>query len=95
MGIRDRPIAARSPWQNAYVERLIGSVRRECLDHLIILNEAHLRRALTAYAIYYNTIRTHLALRKDAPLGRGIQRDGAISRVPHVGGLHHAFVRIK
>ena len=95
MGIRDRPIAARSPWQNSYVERLIGSIRRECLDHLIIFNEAHWRRALSAYATYYNTIRTHLALRKDAPVGRGIQRVGAIRRVPHVGRLHHAFVRIQ
>ena len=95
MGIRDRPIAPRSPWQNAYVERLIGSIRRECLDHLIIVNDAHLRRALSAYAAYYNTIRTHLALRKDAPLGRPLQRAGAIRRVPHVGGLHHAFVRIQ
>jgi len=94
MGIRDRPIAPCSPWQNAYVERLIGSIRRECLDHLIIFNEAHLRRALRKYATYHNTIRTHLALRKDAPLGRGIQRAGVIARVPYVGGLHHAFVRI-
>ena len=94
MGIRDRPITPRSPWQNAYVERLIGSIRRECLDHLVIFNEAHLHRALSAYATYYNAIRTHLALRKDAPLGRCTQRAGTIKRVPHVGGLHHAFVRI-
>ena len=94
MGIRDRPIAPRSPWQNAYVERLIGSIRRECLDHLVIFNETHLRRALSAYATYYNAIRTHLTLRKDAPLGRCTQRAGTITRVPHVGGLHHAFVRI-
>jgi transposase InsO family protein len=94
MGIRDRPIAPRSPWQNAYVERLIGSIRRECLDHLIVFNEAHLRRVLSIYAAYYNTFRTHLALDKDAPLGRRTQRAGAIRRVPHVGGLHHAFVRI-
>ena len=95
MGIRDRPIAPRSPWQNAHVERLIGSIRRECLDHLIIVNEAHLRRILSAYTTYYNTIRTHLALRKDSPFGRAIRRTGAIRRVPHVGGLHHAFVRIQ
>jgi transposase InsO family protein len=94
MGIRDRPIAPRSPWQNPYVERLIGSIRRECLDHLIIFNEAHLCRALSAYATYYNAIRTHLALDKDAPLGRCTRRAGPIRRVPHVGGLHHAFVRI-
>ena len=94
MGIRDRPIAPHSPWQNAYVERLIGSIRRECLDHLIIFNEAHLRRVLSTYATYYNTIRTHLALHKDASLGRSKQRAGAIRRVPHVGGSHHAFIRI-
>ena len=95
MGIRDRPIAPLAPWQNAFVERMIGSIRRECLDHLIIVNEAPLRRALSTHATYYNTIRTHLALRKDAPLGRGTQRADAISRVPHVGGLHHASVRIQ
>jgi len=94
MGIRDQPIAPRSPWQNAYFERLIGSVRRECLDHLIIFNETHLRRVLKGYGGYYNRIRTHLALRKDAPLGRSIQRTGTITRLPYLGGLHHAFVRI-
>jgi len=94
MGIRDRPTAPRSPWQNAYTERLIGSIRRECLDHLIIFNEAHLRLALSTYATYYNNIRTHLALRKDAPLRRTVQLAGAITCVPHVGGLHHAYVRI-
>jgi len=80
MGIRDRPTAPRSPWQNAYVERLIGSVRRECLDHLIIFSEGHLRRALRAYAEYYNRSRTHLSLDRDAPLGRLILREG---RIPH------------
>jgi transposase InsO family protein len=94
MSIRDRPIAPRSPWQNAYVERLIGSIRRDCLDHLIIFNEAHLRRVLFTYKRYYNDVRTHLALDKDAPLGRAIQRTGTITRAPYLGGLHHAFVRI-
>ena len=94
MGIRDRPTAARSPWQNGHVERLIGSIRRECLDHLIIFNEAHLRRVLRAYAGYYNDTRTHLALNKDAPLGRPIQREGRIRAVPQVGGLHCSYVRI-
>lgn len=94
LGIRDRPIARRSPWQNAYAERLIGSLRRECLDHLIIFSEAHLRRVLSDYAKYYNTIRTHIALQKDVPLGRIVLRAGTIARVPHLGGLHHAFVRI-
>ena len=68
MGIRDRPTAPRSPWQNGHIERLIGSIRRECLDHVLILGEAHLRRILRAYADYYNRVRTHLALDKDAPL---------------------------
>ena len=94
MGIRDRPTAPRSPWQNPYVERLIGSIRRECLDHLIVFNEAHLRRALASYVRYYNHTRTHLALEKDAPFGRAIQRVGRITRVPQVGGLHCAFERI-
>jgi transposase InsO family protein len=66
IGIRDRPAAPRSPWQNAYAERLVGSIRRECLDHIIVLGEAHLRRILKAYASYYNGARTHLSLRKDA-----------------------------
>ncbi len=94
MGIRDRPTAPRSPWQNGHVERLIGSIRRECLDHLIIFGEAHLRRVLHDYANYYNGTRTHLSLGKDAPLPRAIRRDGQIQFVPHVGGLHHSLVRI-
>ena len=68
MGIRDHPIAPRSPWQNGHAERLIGSIRRECLDHIVILGEVHLRQVLKAYAAYYNHVRTHLALAKDAPL---------------------------
>ena len=67
MGIRDKPIAPASPWQNSFAERLIGSIRRECVDHLIVLGEAHLRRTLQAYAGYYNEIRTHWSLAKDAP----------------------------
>jgi transposase InsO family protein len=67
MGIRDKPIAPASPWQNGFAERLIGSIRRECLDHIIVLGEAHLRRILKSYARYYNKTRTHLALDKDAP----------------------------
>ena len=92
MGIRDRPTAPRSPWQNAYVERLIGSIRRECLDHLIIFGEAHLRRVLRAYADYYNGIRTHLSLDKDAPLTGLIAREGRVRPIPHLGGLHHSYV---
>ena len=93
MGIRDRPIAASSPWQNGYAERLIGSVRRECLDHVIVLGEAHLRRVLRAYADYYNEIRTHGSLGKDAPFSRPIQRVGCITSRAIVGGLHHQYVR--
>jgi transposase InsO family protein len=73
MGIRDRPIAPRSPWQNPYAERLIGTLRRECLDHVLIVGERHLRRTLASYSSYYNETRTHLALEKDAPLGRAIR----------------------
>jgi len=93
MGIRDRPTAPRSPWQNSYAERLIGSIRRECLDHVIVLNEAHLRRVLRSYAAYYNGLRTHLSLAKDAPSRRLIERRGPIIRRPILGGLHHQYVR--
>jgi len=94
MGIRDRPIAFRSPWQNAYVERLIGSIRRECLDHMIVFGEAHLRRILGAYAAYYNESRIHRSLKKDAPFHRAIERLGAITSYPVLGGLHHQYCRI-
>ena len=76
MGIRDRPTAPRSPWQNGHTERLIGSIRRKCLDHVLILGEAHLCQILRAYADYYNRIRTHLSLEKDTPLGRPCRRLG-------------------
>lgn len=94
MGIRDRPTAPRSPWQNAYVERLIGSIRRECLDHLIIIGEAHLRHVLRAYAAYYNGTRTRLSLGKDTPFARAVKRVGRIQPVPHLVGLHHSLLRI-
>jgi transposase InsO family protein len=94
MGIRDRPIAPRSPWQNGHVERVIGSIRRECLDHVIVLGEAHLRRVLSAYAGYYNASRTHLALAKDSPNHRPVRRCGVISSMPVLGGLHHTYARI-
>jgi hypothetical protein len=74
MGIRDKPTAPASPWQNGFAERLIGSIRRECVDHYVVLGEAHLRRILRAYARYYNNIRTHRSLDKDAPVCRPIQR---------------------
>ena len=94
MGIRDRPISPGSPWQNGCAERLIGTLRRECLDQILIFGEAHLRRILSAYAAYYNQARTHLALRKDAPLHRAVQRSGAIVAIPILAGLHHQYVRI-
>jgi transposase InsO family protein len=94
MGIRDRPTAPRSPWQNGHVERLIGSIRRECLDHVVILGEAHLRRVLRAYADYYNGFRTHRALAKDAPLHRATELLGTITARPLLGGLHHQYCRI-
>ena len=94
MGIRDRPISPRSPWQNAYVERLIGTLRRDCLDHVLIFGERHLRRVLTAYSIYYNETRTHLGLSKDTPLPRATQRFGTITAVPILCGLHHRYARI-
>ncbi|HZM10213.1 MAG TPA: integrase core domain-containing protein, partial [Candidatus Limnocylindrales bacterium] len=93
-GIRDHPTMPRSPWQNGYVERVIGSIRRECLDHLLVRNEAHLRRILRAYASYYNDIRTHRSLAKDAPVSRPVQRTGIISSRPILGGLHHHYVRV-
>jgi transposase InsO family protein len=94
MGIRDRPTAPRSPWQNGHTERLIGSIRRECLDHVLVLGEAHLRRILRAYADYYNRVQTHLALEKDAPLGRPVQTIGSIMTIPFLGGLHHQYARM-
>jgi transposase InsO family protein len=94
MGIRDKPIAPASPWQNGFAERLIGSIRRECVDHFIILNEANLCRILQTYARYYNNIRTHRSLDKDAPLSRPVQRTGLISSHPILGGLHHHYVRV-
>jgi hypothetical protein len=94
MGIRDRPTSFRSPWQNGYVERLIGSIRRECSDHLIVFNAEHLRRILTKYAAYYNEVRTHVSLGKDAPCTRPIERFGHVVAYPILGGLHHRYARI-
>jgi len=94
MGIRDRPTAPHSPWQNGHVERLIGSIRRECLGHLIVLDAAHLLRVLRAYARYYNLDRTHLALDKDAPGFRPVEPHGRIISAPRLGGLHRRYRRI-
>jgi hypothetical protein len=88
MGIRDRPISPRSPWQNPHVERLIATLRRDCLDHVLIFGEQHLRQILTFEA------RTHLGLRKDTPRPRPVQRNGTIIATPILSGLHHRYARI-
>src|ERR1700704_4995946 len=93
MGIRDKPTALASPWQNGFAERLIGSIRRECVDHMIVLGEAHLRRILKSYADYYNSVRTHRSLNKDAPVTRQIQRIGSIKSHAILGGLHRHYAR--
>jgi putative transposase len=95
LGIREVLTAPRSPWQNAYAERFIGSVRRECLDHIIVFNESCLRRILKAYFEYYEHSRTHLALKKDAPASRAVQPPsfGTVIELPQVGGLHHRYER--
>jgi hypothetical protein len=90
----DRPISPRSPWQNPYAERLIGTLRRDCLDHVLIFGERHLREVLTLYSLYYNETRTHLGLGKEAPLGRAVERSGAIITTPILSGLHHKYARI-
>lgn len=94
MGIRDKPIAPGSPWQNGYAERLIGTIRRECVDHLIVFGEAHLRRILREYSAYYNGLRTHRALNQDTPVHRAVQTNGTIKSRPVLGGLHHQYCRI-
>jgi hypothetical protein len=94
--ITEAPTDPQSPWQNAYAERVIGSIRRECLDHVIILTAGHLRRILSGYAAYYNGVRTHLSLSKDAPDRRAVQipNAGIVKELQHVGGLHHEYVRM-
>ena len=95
MGIAEVVSAPASPWQNPFVERLIGSIRRECLDHVIVPNERHLRRTLARYTIYYHRARTHLSLAKDAPTPRPVHAvtDGEVAAFPEVGGLHHRYER--
>src|ERR1700737_835629 len=90
-GIRDRPTSARSPWQNGYAERLIGSIRRECVDHIVVFGERHLRHILLSYMNYYNETRTHLSLNKDAPSWRAAETVGRIICRPILGGLHHQY----
>jgi transposase InsO family protein len=94
MGIRDRPIAPRSPWQNGCAERLIGSIRRDCLDHVVVFGEQHLRHLLNSYQKYYNEARTHLSLNKDAPIPRVVQTVGDRLAVSILGGLHHQYIRV-
>ena len=96
MGIEEVITAPRSPWQNPFAERVIGSIRRECLDHVIVLNEWHLRRILASYLAYYHRSRTHLALGKDTPDGRPVQSadGGKVVAFPQVGGLHHRYERL-
>jgi transposase InsO family protein len=94
MGIRDHPTAPRSPWQNGHAERLIGSIRRECLDHIVVFGEAHVRRILAAYNDYYNELRTHLSLSKDSPGHRPVQSYGQLAARPILGGLHHQYCRM-
>ena len=86
--------APRSPWQNAYAERLIGSIRRECLNHFVVLNGRHLKRTLAAYFNYYHRSRPHLALEKQCPVERQIMQHGVIVKIPQLGGLHHRYERI-
>lgn len=95
MGLREVHTAPQSPWQNAFAERLIGSIRRECLGHVIVLEEKHLRRILRSYFEYYEESRTHLSLGKDAPSTRAVQPPelGAMVEIPQVGGLHYRYER--
>ena len=94
MGIAEVLTAPQSPWQNAYAERLIGSIRRECLNHFIILNSRHLKKALASYFRYYHRSRPHLALSKQCPIERQVMKDGAIVAIAEVGGLHHRYERV-
>jgi transposase InsO family protein len=93
MEIRDKPIAPASPWRNGFAEQLIGSIRRESLDHIVVFGEAHLLRILRSYARYYN-VRPHRSLDKDAPIARPVQRTGSITSFPILGGLHHRYARV-
>ena len=95
MGIEEVVTAPRSPWQNPFVERLIGSIRQECLSHVIVLNERHLRRILSSYLIYYHEARAHLSLKRNAPVPRRVEHpsEGKVIAIPQVGGLHHRYRR--
>jgi len=93
LGIKQIMTSYRSPWQNGYVERVIGSIKRERLDHVIVMNEDHLRSVLSEYVLYYNKYRTHLGINKDSPDGRSVQIAGKIEKIPAVNGLHHVYFR--
>ncbi|MDP3938194.1 MAG: integrase core domain-containing protein [Deltaproteobacteria bacterium] len=94
MGIREFVTSRRSPWQNPFVERVIGTIRRECLDHVIVLGEDHLRRLLKSYIRYYHGVRPHLSLHRNAPIPRKVEPGrGRVIAIPHVGGLHHHYKR--
>ena len=95
MGIKEVLSAPRSPWQRAYIERVIGSIRRECLDHVIVLNEASLHRHLKSFMACYHEARKHLSLEKDSPASRSVQPPdlGPVVALPQVGGLHHRYER--
>ena len=93
LGMKEVISAPRSPWQNAFAERMIGSIRRECLDHVVVLSQRHLRKLLKSYFTYYHRSRTHLALAKDAPESRAIMSRGEIVAIPQVGGLHRRYER--
>jgi len=95
LGIEQVVISRRSPWQNGFCERVIGTIRRDCLDHLIVMNERHLRRVLKEYLAYYHESRTHLGLEKDAPKPRAVQAQdvGPVVSEPVLGGLHHRYYR--
>ena len=94
--MKDAPTAPRSPWQNPIAERIIGTLRRECLNHVIVVNERHLRRLLKEYVDYYHRSRTHLSLDKDPPEPRDIESrtNGNIVSFPVLGGLHHRYSRV-
>ena len=94
LGMQEILTAPRSPWQNPYAERLIGSIRRECLNHYIILNARHLKRTLSLYFRYYHESRTHLSLGKQCPFPREALNVGKIVAIPQLGGLHHRYERL-
>jgi putative transposase len=94
LGLGEVITAPRSPWQNAFAERLIGSIRRECLDHVVVVSRRHLTRLLKKYFAYYHDSRTHLALSKDSPEPRPVMPQGRIIAIPRVGGLHHRYERV-